>query len=177
MELVQKGATAELETVKALKVKMKWTTPVDFDLAVLWKAKDGRHGLVYFGDMGNLNAFPFMKLDKDAGVGDTGGDNAETMKITSLEEMEEIHLLCWDYGAIGKGEAARFSTSDLKINIMSDSGESNDVVAQAGDNGNVCVLAKISNGPLGATLTNESISGLLKSLTDDGPLWDIVKAG
>lgn len=174
MELVQKGASASLETVKQLMVTMKWTTAVDFDLAVLWKTKDGRKGMVYFGDMGNLNAHPFMKLDKDAGVGDTGGDNQETMKITDLETMAEVHLLCWDYGAVQGGKPARFSDSDLKITVMSESGEKNEVTAQAGDNGNVCVLVKIDNSsPMGATIINESKAGLLKGLTNDEPLWKI----
>ncbi len=175
MKLEAKGASAELESVKQLKVKMSWTTAADFDLAALYKSKTGDTGLVYFGKLGDLNAFPFIKLDGDAGVGDTGGDNAETLKITQMDSMSEIHLLVWDYEAVKKGEAARFGGSDVKVNIMNDKGENHDVVPTAGEVGNVVIIAKIDNSsPMGAQLVNESKAATLKGFSDSKQLWDVV---
>ena len=175
-ELAGKGASAAIESIKQLLVTMKWTSAVDFDLFALWKAKDGTKGIVYFSDMGNLNAKPFMKLDKDAGVGDTGGDNKETMRIEDLSTMERVHIGCWDYGAVQGGTAARFAGSDLKITIMAQSGEKNDVPIVADAMGNVILLAEIDNSsPMGAKLINEGKSGTIKKL-DDTLLWRIAEA-
>ena len=85
MELTQKGDAAEVGNFKQLLVTMKWTTAADFDLAAAYEGKDGKKGMVYFGDLGNLNSFPFMQLSGDEGQGDTGGDNEEQMQTVSAE--------------------------------------------------------------------------------------------
>ena len=62
-------------------VSLKWTTATDFDLAAAYEGKDGKKNMVYFGDLRNLNEFPFMQLSGDESVGDTAGDNEETMRV------------------------------------------------------------------------------------------------
>lgn len=164
MELKQKGSEAFI-AIKQLMVSMKWTTAADFDLAAVYRAKDGKEGLVYFGDLGDMNEFPYMSLSKDEGVGDAGGDNEETMRITRLDDMEKVWLLCWDYGMVQSGQAARFSDSDVNLSIIDDTGKSVSVELDSGDTGNVCCLAMIDNSsPMGAKLVNTSIAGTLKGL-------------
>jgi len=179
MDIKQKGGAATLESLKQLMVKMSWKTGADFDLAAIYKDKTGKTGMVYFGEKGDLQGYPYMKLSGDAGVGDTvdSGGNEETMRITSLEEMSEVHLVVWDYGAIQKGDKARFAGSDVQVSIVDDKGNTNMVALDTGDVGNVLVLAKIDNtSPIGAQLVNESKVGTLKGLQNSQQLWDIVTA-
>lgn len=179
MELKGKGDEAVLDenAIKQLKVIMTWNEAIDFDLAALYEAKDGREGMVYFSEMGDLNGFPFMKLDKDAGVGDTGSDNQEKLVITKLGDMAEVHLFAWDFGSIKKKEKARFRESSIKITIIDDNGNSFDVTPDAGDLGNVCSIAFIDNtSAIGPKLINETKAGFLKDFTSSSQFWDIVKA-
>ena len=165
MELKKKGEEAQLGGIQQCMMVLKWTTATDFDLAAAYKAKDGREGLVYFGEKGNLNAFPFMEAGDDEGVGDTGGDNQEELRITKFDEMEKIWLLCWDYGAIEKGAPARFKESDVSVSLLDDKGTNHAVSLDTGDLGNICLVATIDNSSaMGAKLVNDSKAGTLKGL-------------
>jgi tellurite resistance protein TerA len=175
MELKQKGSEANVGGFKQLMVTMKWTTAADFDLAAAYEGKDGKQGLIYFGEQGDLNAFPFMQLSGDEGVGDTGGDNEETMRITKLDDMKYVWLLCWDYGKVQDGAPARFKESDVNMTLMDDKGNSHNVNLDTGDMGNVALLATIDNSsPVGAKLINSSKAGTLKGLKTLQQLMDII---
>jgi len=175
MELVQKGASAEVGGFKQVLVSMKWTTAADFDLAALYETKSGQKDLVYFGKKGDMNAMPFMELSDDAGVGDARGDNEETMRIAKIDEMAKIWLLAWDYGKVQDGQPARFSDSDVSLSLMDDTGKNYDVSLNTGELGNVAVLAEIDNtSPIGAKLVNSSKVGTLKGLKDLNQLIEIV---
>ncbi len=179
-ELVTKGASAALETVKQLMFTMKWTSAVDFDLFALCVGKDGSKTAVYFQNMGNLNSPPFMKLDKDDGVGDTGGDNSECIRVTDLDSHQTVYIGCLDYGAIGSGTPSRYEGSDLKVTVMTENtqGEGDVIPVDAGSNGNVVILAKIDNSsPMGATLSNVGKAGIIKQLTRDfADIWRIAES-
>jgi tellurite resistance protein TerA len=175
MELKQKGSEANVGGFKQLMVTMKWTTAADFDLAAAYEGKDGKQGLVYFGEQGDLNDFPFMQLSGDEGVGDTGGDNEETMRITKLDDMKYVWLLCWDYGKVQDGAPARFKESDVNLTVMDDKGSSHNVNLDTGDMGNVALIATIDNAnPVGAKLINSSKAGTLKGLKTLQQLMDII---
>ncbi|MCP4344930.1 MAG: hypothetical protein GY795_05320 [Desulfobacterales bacterium] len=175
MELKQKGEEANVGGFKQLMVTMKWSTAADFDLAAAYETKEGKQGLVYFGEMGDLNAFPFMQLSGDEGVGDKGGDNEETMRITKLDDMKYIWLMCWDYGKVKDGAAGRFNDSDVMMSLMDDTGTSHDVSLDTGDMGNIALIATIDNAsPIGAKLVNTSKAGTLKGLNKLQDLMDII---
>ena len=72
MELTQEGQEAHVGGIKNFVVSLRWTSAVDFDLAAAYKAKDGRKGLCYFGDLGSLDDFPNMQLSGDDVIGGTG---------------------------------------------------------------------------------------------------------
>ncbi len=176
MDLKQKGSEANVGGFKQLMVSMKWTTAADFDLAAVYEDKNGKQGLVYFGELGDLNNFPYMQLSGDEGVGDKGGDNEETMRITKLDEMNYVWILCWDYGKVQEGSAARFKDSDVSLSVIDDKGNSHNVTLDTGEMGNVAVLATIDNAsPVGAKLINESKAGTLKGLTKLQQLLDIIQ--
>lgn len=178
MELVQKGQTANLsDTFTQLKLTASWTEAADLDLAALWEKKDGTKGLVYFGQLGDLNAFPFVKLDKDAGVGNkvASGGNQETLKVTKLDDMKTLHLLVWDYGHIERGEPGRFG--GVKIALLDDTNTNHTVKLDGSTLANVIVLATIDNASaVGPKLVNTSKFGVLKGLKNDQQLWDIANS-
>lgn len=175
MELKQKGSEANVGGFKQLMVAMRWSTAADFDLATAYETKDGKQGLVYFGEKGDLNAFPFMQLSGDEGVGDKGGKNEETMRITKLDDMKYVWIICWDYGKVKDGSAARFKDSDVTLALMDDTGTSHDVTLDTGDMGNVALIATIDNSsPIGAKLVNTSKAGTLKGLKKLQDLMDII---
>ncbi|MFV2070709.1 MAG: hypothetical protein ACC645_27380 [Pirellulales bacterium] len=176
MDLKQKGASASLGSIKQFMVSLKWTTAADFDLAAAYQRKDGTNGLVYFGELGDLNAFPFMQLSGDEGVGDAGGDNEETMRVMKIDDMNFIWILCWDYGAVQEGKPARFKGSDVVVTLTDDSGTSHEVSLDTGEMGNVCLVATIDNsGAMGANFINSSKGGTLKGLANLDQLMDIIK--
>ena len=90
--LLKKKGQEAFVPIKQLMVQLKWTKGVDLDLLAFYKTKDGQTGGVFSdqypgGNRGNLNAFPFIQLDQDAGVGGVGGANEETLRITKLDDM------------------------------------------------------------------------------------------
>lgn len=176
MELKQKGEQANVSGFAQLLVTMKWTNAADFDLAAVYEKKDGTPpGLVYFGDKGNLNQFPFMQLSGDAGVGDKGGANEETMRITKLDGLSKVHIICWDYGKIKTGSAARFKDSDVSLYVVDDKGTTYNVNLDTGDMGNTTIIATIdNNNPIGAVLINTSKAGTLKELKQIDSLMAII---
>lgn len=176
MELKQKGQAGFI-SIKQLLVSMKWTTAADFDLSAIYETKDGKNGIVYFGDLGDMNKFPFMQLSGDEGVGDTGGDNEETMRITQLDGMKYVWIFCWDYGMVQKGAGARFKDSDITLSIIDDSGKTISVNVDTGEMGNVCCIATIDNtSPMGPKLVNTSKVGTLKGLKQLEQLLEIVNS-
>ena len=177
MELKKKGQQASLGGIKQCMMILKWTTSADFDLAAAYKAKDGREGMVYFGDKGSLNDFPFMEAGEDQGVGDTGGDNQEELRIMSFDNMDYIWLICWDYSAIEKGTAARFKDSDVSVTLMDEKGTNHNVILDTGDFGNLSVVAAIDNtSPMGAQLVNTSKAGTLKGLNNLNQIMEIINS-
>jgi tellurite resistance protein TerA len=178
MDLVQKGQTADLaDTFKQLKLTASWTEAADLDVAAAYEKKDGTKGLVYFGNQGDLNAFPFIKLDKDAGVGNkaAAGGNQETLKVTKLDDIKTLHLIVWDYGNIERGEPGRFG--GVKIALIDDTGANHTVKLDGNNLANVVVLATIDNASaIGPKLVNTSKSGVLKGLKTDQQLWDIANS-
>lgn len=177
MELTQKGEEAQLGSIKQFMVTLKWTIAADFDLAAAYEAKDGQTGLVYFGEKGNLNGFPFMQLSGDEGVGDSGGDNQEDMRVMKIDDMKYIWVLCWDYGAVQEGKPARFAASDVTVSLTDDTGTNHAVSLNTGDTGNTCVVATVDNSSaMGAKFVNTSKAGTLKGLKNLDQLMQIINS-
>lgn len=177
MELTGKGQTAELDTITSLRAVIKWSVAADFDLGALIRLKSGGEDFIYFGNKGDLNKSPFVKLDKDAGVRDTAGDNSESLKVAKLDDIKELHLFVWDFGQVTQGLKARFEGSDLKITITDNTNASFEAPLATSDVANVVLLATIDNSsPIGAKLTNVSKAATLKGFTNSDQLWAIVNS-
>ncbi|MBI4118206.1 MAG: hypothetical protein HY455_01550 [Parcubacteria group bacterium] len=179
MDLARKGAEAPVDPFKSLAVTMRWTAATDLDLAVLAEPKGGgAPKMFYFGNINKddgqgvvqaLDAPPYIKLSGDAGVGDTkaadGKGNCEELKITSLAPWGKLHIMTWDYGAIGKGEGARFQSSGVTLEVKDDKGTAHKVALSLVGDGlavkeNVCVIATIDNTGAYPRLVNSSAAAL-----------------
>ena len=167
MELKTKGEEVYV-SVKKLVAKLSWTVGADFDLAAVFEPKTGEPGLCYFGSLGDLSAFPFMKLSGDAGIADKAGSNEEVLQIVKIDDMKKIHVVCWDYKAVQTGAKARFAGTDVKLTLTDDQGKSHQVKLDTGDLGNVAIVAVIDNtDPIGAKLVNVSKIGTMKRWDKD----------
>ena len=161
MQLKQKGASAQIGAFKQLKVSLIWTSAVDLDLMAFYKTKTGQTGGVYSnnyagGSLGDLNNFPFMQLSGDEGVGATGGDNREEMRIFNLDQIEELYVCALNFTDASQGNNKVFADYDARVEVMTDQGDTHTVSLDSSTTGTVAVLCKIKSGFLGAELINDS---------------------
>lgn len=164
--LQQKGESADIP-VQNLLATLSWTAAVDLDLHAIYRAKStvksrggffgfggvkpGQEGKIYFGSRGTLQDFPWMALDKDAGIGDVGGHNQENLRIADLTELEYILIAV----NIFNKPNANFASYDGRVTLKTDSGTEVEVPLTATTGGNWCVIAQIDNtGSSGAKLIN-----------------------
>lgn len=164
--LKQKGESADIP-LNNLLATLSWTAPVDLDFYAFYRAKSSitprgsffgwggvkpaQEGKVYFGSRGTLKEFPWMALDKDAGVGDKGGQNQENLRIADLHELEVVLIAV----NIFNKPQANFASYDGRVTLQTDSGKEVEVPLTASTVGNWCVIAKIDNSsPTGAKLIN-----------------------
>ena len=162
MQLKQKGANAQIGAFKQLKVSLIWTSAVDLDLMAFYKTKDGRTGGVYSdgyagGSLGDLNAFPFIQLSGDEGVGATGGDNREELRITKLDDFEELYICALNFTESSSQNPRVFAEYDAKVEVVTDKGESHTVNLDSSKRGCVAVLCKFTSSFMGAQLVNDSM--------------------
>lgn len=176
MELKQKGENASIDISRPLTVTMTWTTAADFDLAAAYETKTGQQGLVYFGDHGNADKFPYITISEDQGVGDQAGNNEEVIHIYNLDEMNYVWLFCWDYGMVTAGQTARFKDSDITLTLANDKDNRIFVKLDIGNDGNVSCIATIDNRATDqAKLINYSRIGTLHGLKTLEQLINIVQ--
>lgn len=156
-EIKSKNESAVISSnFSQLMVNLNWTTPIDFDLFAVYETKAGRLGIVYYGDMGNLNQFPFMLLSGDEGVGDTGGDNQESLVISSLSEMKYVWVCAWDYNAVTQAKRGRFDNCDLNMTVIDDRGEYKLPLVDHRQGNMALVLTIDNSSPVLSKLVNSS---------------------
>lgn len=161
MELKQKGAKADIGSFKHITVSLVWTAAVDLDLMAFYKTRDGRTGGVYSdnyagGGLGDLAAFPFVELSGDAGVGAKGGDNREVMKISKLDDYEELYICALNFTDASSGAAKVFADYDAKVQVVTDRGEAHTVALDSRQPGAVAVICKFKSGFIAKELINDS---------------------
>ena len=161
MDLKQKGNSAALGAFNQLKISLIWSSAVDLDLMAFYKTKDNQVGGVYSdnysgGNLGNLNQFPFMQLSGDAGVGATGGDNREEMRITNLDKIQELYIVAVNFTDASSNSNALFSKYDARVEVETDRGEVHVIKLDSNSQGSVAVLCKVSQNFMGTQLANDS---------------------
>lgn len=163
--------------VKNLHCKLQWTKPVDLDFHAYYspkldvdvpqeekkgifkrlfgsdssasQAKQNKEGLVYFGNRGSKSRFPFIYLDQDAGIGDTGGDNEEKLYFTDLAYHDYVLIVA---NIFNKSNAS-FASYDGKVVLTADNQEFT-VPLTSKEHGSYCVVAYIDNTGVEPKLIN-----------------------
>ena len=148
--------------VKQMMVSLKWNTAVDLDLMAFYIAKDGRVGCIFSsryagGTMGDLNAFPFIQLSEDAGVGAKGGENEEILRVTKMDDIAELYICTINFTDAAQNRNVAFNTYNAHVMVMDDKGDSVAVPLDSSQPGTVAIIAKIDNSSfMGAKLINEN---------------------
>lgn len=177
LELKSKGQSANVElsgtTVSQILVDLGWKTPIDLDLMAFIQKKDGSEFALYSdalsqdkATMGDLNAFPFMTLSGDEGIGDkidTGTENQETIKVAKIDDsVAKIDIVALNYKAASEKDAnASFQGLDaaVKMTIVDKDNACDqvDVPLTASDAGVAAHICTIDNSsPIGAQVVNQS---------------------
>ena len=157
--LQNKGDEAYV-SVKQLMVTLRWTADVDLDLMAFYRAKNEQVGAVFSdnypgGTLGSLNSFPFIELSGDEGVGASGGDNEEVIRITKLDDIVEVFIVTINYTDATENRESSFNSYDGTITVINDRGEAVEVPLNSSDRGHVAIICKLDNtSPMGAKLVN-----------------------
>ena len=175
--LRRKGDVAEVATFNKMIVKLNWTLQdvgngklgPDFDLMAYYKCKDGKEGGICSSgynqnaaDMGFLDKFPWMVLDKDdkaEGNSKVGDPADEQMKISNLDEYNTVYVCVINYEDALEGKKASFGSYNGFVTVQTDSesGDNNfEVPLDSIDEGHVVVVCKIDNSSGRPRLYNEN---------------------
>ncbi len=161
MDLKQKGADAVIGNFKQMKVSLIWTAEVDLDLMAFYKTKDGRTGGIYSdnyagGSLGDLNAFPFVQLSGDEGVGAGGGSKREELRVARLDDFEELHICALNFTDASTGQNRVFADYDASVEVVTDKGETHVVTLDSKTPGAVAVICTFKSSFMGASIANSS---------------------
>jgi uncharacterized protein involved in tellurium resistance len=127
-----------------------------------YETKNGQVGAVFSnnyagGNMGSLNSFPYIQLSGDAGVGATGGNNEETLRITKLDDLAQLYICTINFTEAKAKQNTAFNRYDARVLIVDDRGEAIAVPLDSETPGTVAIIAKIDNtGFMGPRLINEN---------------------
>jgi uncharacterized protein involved in tellurium resistance len=147
--LESRGDEADI-AVRQLFVALKWTADVDLDLLAFYKAKDGHVGGVFSenypgGTLGNLNRFPFIELNGDAGTQKSRGTKEEVLRISELGDMEEIYIVAINYSDAVADRPTSFKEYDGSVTVMNERWETVEVPLNSQEKGHAAVICKIDN--------------------------------
>lgn len=134
---------------------LRWTAAVDLDLHAFYKTKNGKFGHVFFADTGNLADMPYIQLDKDEGVGNTGGDNEENIRIAKIDHLEYVVIATNIFrflGFLSKGD--NFAKYDGSVVVKSNTGHVIEVPLISEEPGKWCLIAKIDNSGVSPSVIN-----------------------
>jgi len=175
--LKRKGDGVEVATFTRMIVKLNWELQdvgngdlgPDFDLMAFYKCKDGKEGGICSSgynqnaaDMGFLDKFPWMELDKDdkpesnSKVGDSAD---EQMKISNLDEFNTVYVCVINYEDALNGKKASFGSYNGFVTVQTDSESGNnnfEVPLDSTDEGHLVVVCKIDNSSGRPRLYNEN---------------------
>ena len=163
MQLVQKGQSIILkqkgEMCGAFHAKLKWKTAVDLDLHCFFRLREmpkqpkgffgklgskitgagKQKGHIYYGQKGGWDRSPWITLDKDAGVGDVGGDNEENMHFWDIDKIEHAIIVANIYS-----KNTNFAQYQGKV-IVEGGGQKFEIPLTETRTGSWCVVARIDN--------------------------------
>lgn len=156
------------------KATLRWKTAVDLDLYCMYKMKDGSTvkgkgllgkiagffgadedtsaagsmGTVNYSNKGSVHSKPYIKLDQDSGVGDTGGDNEENMMFHDIDKIEYAIIVANIFN-----KRTNFAQYNGSVIVTGENTEFT-VPLSAKQTGSWCVVAKIDNSGDSTVLSN-----------------------
>jgi len=133
------GESANLDAsmpIQNVRVRLNWTRAIDLDLHAFYTFGRGSLHHVYFGNKDDQQ----VRLDQDAGVGDTGGHNEENIVVEALDGISEIVFATKIFG-----NGDRFCDYDGRVIIETGVGEKITVPLSAQQPGIWCTIARIDN--------------------------------
>lgn len=164
--LDEQGARAPLSLEKtqdgftSVRVRLSWTAGVDLDLHAYYRTKDGQTGHVYFANKGANTKPPYIRLDEDAGVGNTAGQNEENIVIGRLDHLETVviatHIFRF-FGFLHKGD--NFAKYDGRVLIQPEGQPGVEVPLTSREPGKWCEIARIDNSSGGPQVVNVNRTG------------------
>lgn len=150
--LRKKGESAAFTFNGKLKVKLLWNTKTDLDLCIFFKTKDGNVGGVFSDgfrqnkkDLGSLTEFPFMQHTGDKPEPAEGGESVEQINVANLDQVDTAYVCVLNYSKAIDGESVTFSEDTGRIELMSDSGDYLEVLADASEPGHMYCVCSIKN--------------------------------
>lgn len=157
INLKKTGDSISLEkkdTLENVAVKMLWKSAIDLDLHAKVVGVNGNEEHVYYSRKGSLSRFPYTQLDQDAGVGNTGGDNEENMKISKLDELKNVLLYVENFGnsradfaRYGARLQLKFATKEIEIDMNDPKIGKYFVIARIKDGEVTCINKTVSSQP------------------------------
>lgn len=136
---------------------LQWNAAVDLDVHAFYRPKNGRKdGHVSFANKGSNKKFPFVRLDKDMGVGNVGGNNQEIITISTLKDIECVLIATNIFRIFGFLAADdNFAKYDGNIKIVTGTSNEIEVPLISEKLGRWCVIALIDNSdPYSPIVTN-----------------------
>lgn len=153
-KIVIKEKESKVCNLTDLVATLKWRSSVDLDLWCLYITKDGKTGEIGFSNRGNISGFPYIELDKDAGIGDSGGDNEENIRFKTLEHIEHAFILA----NIFNKSNANFASYDGLVSVKSGD-QDLEVPLTSKTGGSWCVIAHFDNtSPISPMLENINVT-------------------
>lgn len=155
MQIREKIVIREKQSVDIAKEKfratLRWKASVDLDLYAIFATGD-REGSVYYGNRSYAKetAFPFITLDRDAGVGDRGGNNVENIVIHKPTEHDHILIVANIFNKTN----ANFAGYDGAVEVMYEDGTVFEVPLSSKSGGNWCIIAHFDNSRAQGVLNN-----------------------
>lgn len=133
------------EPITGVNARLKWQAAVDLDLIAAYELKTGETGIVDY----EIPNGPNIRLDTDAGVGDTPGQNEENITITTLDDFKEIWFAARIFLTGGT-----FSDYDGQVVVEANTGETMEVPLISTENKGYLAIARLVNGSEGPEMIN-----------------------
>lgn len=146
-----------------LKVKLLWSSETDLDLCLFFKRKDGEVGGVfsdgyrgYKKDLGTLEDFPYMQHLGDDPEPTGGNEAVEQINVADLSQIETAYVCIVNYNAALEGEDVTYAEEGGRVELVSDSGDYLEVLADSKETGHIYLVCSIVNKGGQYDLVNES---------------------
>ena len=164
-----------------IKITLTWSTETDLDLCAFYKTKEGKEGGVFSNeyrgkksDLGDISNFPFIKHSGDEKEPTAGGESSEEIKIAKLDNMAAVYLCVVNFTAAKEELSVTFKEHSGKLQLLSDTGDNLEIELNAGDEGCVYFIGKISEEGGSKSLSNECKVMDLGDAFDEIPGFNLI---